>query len=640
MKRPILLVFLCILFSIVFHSNSSTAQTSNVYIGSTDQTIRGFGGMNFPRWISDLTPDQADKAFGNGYGQIGLSILRISVSPQSNQWSLEVPTAQRAANHGAIVFATPWSPPASMKTNGSTIKGELRTNQYGAYANYLRDFTNYMSSNGVSLYAMSIQNEPDWLPEYESCGWNPSQMRTFLDNNASVIPTRVIAPETVNYKSNYMSGIASSSQVDILANHAYGGTPVRYNSSKEQWMTEHYAPNSNSNSANNWPEALEAGKEIHDYLINGYNAYIWWYIRRSYGLITENGSVSKRGFVMSHYAKFVRPGFVRVRADASPTSGVSVSAYQNGNTIVVVAINQNSSSRNLTLNFAGNSVNNITKWETTGTVGNNVTEGATYSGGTSFTNTLTGYSITTFRGTLDGNTPGGPSTNIYQIKNRGTGMFLDGLGYTTNGDPCVQWANTTHPNSQWEFITNADGYTQLKNVSSGMFIDGLGLTENASEAGLWANTTHPNSQWSVEQYDGSYYRIRNRATGLYLDGLGRTTDGDACGQYANTSSVNAQWQLISVSGTSLAKEASIATENSEFPTSFYPNPVDDQLQINTKESDLPVFVKIYDMSGKIRLEKTLSDSQNKVDVQKLPSGVYILEMAHGNETKRSQLIKK
>ena len=34
------------------------------------------------------------------------------------------------------------------------------------------------------------------LPNYESCGWSASQMQTFLNNNASVIPTRVIAPET------------------------------------------------------------------------------------------------------------------------------------------------------------------------------------------------------------------------------------------------------------------------------------------------------------------------------------------------------------------------------------------------------------------------------------------------------------
>ena len=219
----------------------SFAQSTNIYIGNNAQVIRGFGGMNFPRWIGDLTTAQVDKAFGTGYGNIGLSILRISVSPSSDQWGLELPAAQRAINHGAIVFATPWSPPASMKTNYNTTRGELRTDQYQAYANHLRDFCNYMSSNGVNLYAISVQNEPDWLPDYESCGWSGTQIRTFLNNNASVIPTRVMAPETVHYNESYMSAIESSSNVDILANHAYGGTPTRYPSSKDQWMTEHYA---------------------------------------------------------------------------------------------------------------------------------------------------------------------------------------------------------------------------------------------------------------------------------------------------------------------------------------------------------------------------------------------------------------
>ena len=42
------------------------------------------------------------------------------------------------------------------------------------------------------------------------------------------------------------------------------------------------------------------------------SAYVWWYIRRSYGLIKENGNISKRGYCMAQYSKFVRPNDVRV----------------------------------------------------------------------------------------------------------------------------------------------------------------------------------------------------------------------------------------------------------------------------------------------------------------------------------------
>jgi glucuronoarabinoxylan endo-1,4-beta-xylanase len=369
----------------------------NVNLNTTRQTIRGYGGMNFPRWIGTLTDAQVDKAFGNGDGQIGLTIMRIDVPPDSGDWSGELSAAQRAISNGAIVFATPWSPPASMKSNGSTIGGSLNSSSYGAYANHLRDFANYMSSNGASLYAISVQNEPDYLPDYESCGWTSSQMRTFLDNNASVIPVKVIAPETVSPKSDWYNALSSASQLDIYGDHLYGGSPTSF--SKEHWMTEHYT---NTNNANNWPDALGVSQEIHNCMTNNYSAYIWWYVRRSYGPLDENGNITKRGYVMSHYAKFVRPGYVRVDATASPQSNVYTTAYKSGNTLVIIATNRNSSSISLTFSLSGGSVSNYTKYETTSS--NNVSN----RGSVGSSDTLAGNSINTYVGTIGGggSTPG------------------------------------------------------------------------------------------------------------------------------------------------------------------------------------------------------------------------------------------
>src|SRR4030042_2050439 len=345
MKKTYLVVIMVLMLLL---GQTAEAGTATINLSTTRQTIRGYGGMNFPRWIGTLTDAQVDKAFGNGSGQIGLTIMRIDVPPSSGDWSGEVSAAARAISNGAIVFATPWSPPASMKTNGSLIGGQLSTGSYGAYANHLRDFANYMSTNGASLYAISVQNEPDYLPDYESCGWSASQMRTFLDNNASVIPVKVIAPETVSPKSDWYSTLSSASQLDIYGDHLYGGGPTSF--SKEHWMTEHYT---NTNPANNWPDALGVGKEIHNCMTTNYSAYIWWYVRRSYGPLDESGNVTKRGYVMSHFAKFVRPGYVRVDATASPQSNVFVTAYKSGSTLVITALNQNSSSQSVTFSVYG-----------------------------------------------------------------------------------------------------------------------------------------------------------------------------------------------------------------------------------------------------------------------------------------------
>ena len=281
-----------------------------------------------------------------------------------------------------------------MKSNNNIVGGSLNTSQYGAYANYLRDFANYMSSNGAALYAISVQNEPDYSPNYESCSWTSSQMRTFLDNNASVIPVKVIAPETVHPNSSWYSALSSSSQLDIYADHLYGGSPTSFG--KEHWMTEHYT---NSNiSGNQWPDALDAGIEVANCMANNYSAYVWWYIRRSYGLIDENGAVTKRGYVMSQFAKFVRPGYYRINATYSPSSNVYVTAFKSGSTVVIVAINRNSSSVNATFNFSGNTAGNFTKYQTTSS--SNVSNAGTITGGSSFSNTLAGYSISTFVGTI------------------------------------------------------------------------------------------------------------------------------------------------------------------------------------------------------------------------------------------------
>jgi glucuronoarabinoxylan endo-1,4-beta-xylanase len=364
------------------------AATVNIDLNSTNQTIRGFGGMNFPRWGHGLQNDaQVDTAFGNGSGQIGFTIMRIDVPPDSGDWSGAVAAAQRAINnHGAIVLASPWSPPASMKTNGSLIQGELRTDAYDDFADYLTDFANYMSSNEAPLYAISIQNEPDWLPDYESCGYSPTQMRTFLDNNASVIPVKVLASETVHYKSDYYNALSTASELDIYGDHLYGGTATSV--SKEHWMTEYLVLDTN------YPAVLETGMDIHDCMANNYSAFIWWYIRRYYGPMDEDGSVTKRGYVMSHFAKFVRPGYIRVDATENPSSDVYVTSYKDGSTLVIVAINQDSSSSSVTFSLSGGSVDSYTKYETTSS--NNVSN----MGSVGSTDTLAANSINTYVGTI------------------------------------------------------------------------------------------------------------------------------------------------------------------------------------------------------------------------------------------------
>lgn len=132
-------------------------------------------------------------------------------------------------------------------------------------------------------------------------------------------------------------------------------------------MTEVYTPNSNANSGDAWPEALDVGEHIHHAMVDAeFQAYVWWYLRRSYGPMREDGQVSKRGAMMAHFARFVRPGHVRIDATANPATNVYVSAYKSSDTLVIVAVNKNTSSVSQQLSVSGASgSSSVARWQTT-----------------------------------------------------------------------------------------------------------------------------------------------------------------------------------------------------------------------------------------------------------------------------------
>ncbi len=381
-KKPICTLLVCFtMLSVMFLGPGVTevsAADANINVNAERQVIRGFGGMNHPAWIGDLTGPQRDTAFGNGQNQLGFSILRIYVDENRNNWQREVATAKRAIEHGALVIASPWNPPSHMvetfNRNGASAK-RLRYNQYAAYAQHLNDFVTFMKNNGVNLYAISVQNEPDYAHEWT--WWTPQEILRFMRENAGSINARVIAPESFQYLKNISDPILNDPQalsnMDILGAHLYGTqiSQLPYplfkqkGGGKELWMTEVYYPNSDNNSADRWPEALGVSEHIHHSMVEGdFQAYVWWYIRRSYGPMKEDGMISKRGYNMAHFSKFVRPGFVRIDATKSPEPNVFVSAYKGNNQVVIVAINKNNAGVNQHFVMQNGTASQASRWIT------------------------------------------------------------------------------------------------------------------------------------------------------------------------------------------------------------------------------------------------------------------------------------
>jgi beta-xylosidase len=133
------------------------------------------------------------------------------------------------------------------------------------------------------------------------------------------------------------------------------------------------------------------------------------------------------------------------------------------------------------------------------------------------------------------------SGSYSKIKNRATGLYIDGMGSTSNGANCCQWSSSTSYNQQWA-IEAAGSYVKIKNRTSGLYLDGMGRTSNGSICGQWSSSSSNNQQWTREAA-GSYYKFKNRASGLYLDGMGSTSNGANLCQWSSGSSYNQQWSV-------------------------------------------------------------------------------------------------
>lgn len=414
MKKLILILvpsaLACTLITSSFYSckknnaSSTTPPTpppvATIDLSANQQVIRGFGAATVFQPTAKLNTTELDKLFGTADGQVGLSILRIRLASDDDpNWrSIELANAQGAKQRGAIIMATPWSPPARFKTNASIIGGSLITDSSAAYATYLDNFAKYMASNNAALYAVSVQNEPDISVTYESCNWTSAQMHDFVKGYAAAITTtKLVAPESFNFNHAMSDPIlnddAAAANISIVGGHIYGGGladyPLARTKGKDVWMTEHL------DTTTTWVADLATAKEIHDCLVTAnFNAYLWWYGIRFYGPVSESDVVTKRGYVISQFARFIRPGYFRMGVSGSSSPSVYLSAYKGAKT-VIIAINMGTTAADQKITLQNGTVASMVPY-TTSQSQNAVAGSAIAISGGSFTYTLPAQSITSF----------------------------------------------------------------------------------------------------------------------------------------------------------------------------------------------------------------------------------------------------
>ena len=403
--------------------SSGTAQSGDVTVSlsSLQQKISGFGVSS--AWAgSYANASDPDYLWSTTKGA-GLTLLRI-------RYGDGLAIAKSAAQNGVTVWMTPWGTGTNGATggsytttqtnpNGCTGSMPVLTNPQGL-AGALVTWVQNAKTQGVPIYAVSAENEPDSCGINSTTSYSAAQLAAWIDvlgPAMAAINVKIMGPETMNacgftgYFNAIKNDAAAWNAVSIFASHEYGcGTlpsqPSIAAAGKEYWETEvDTGAGRGDSTGDGIASALPMATTIHNDLTKAnLNAWhIWWLYNASGngGCLYDTSTKvwTKRLWVLGNYARFVRPGYMRVSTSGTVPSGVLVSAYQNpaDGTVVVVAINSNTAATPLSLYVSGVVPCSITPWVTSATDSLAAKPAITVSNAR-FSATLDAQSVTSFVG--------------------------------------------------------------------------------------------------------------------------------------------------------------------------------------------------------------------------------------------------
>ena len=296
------------------------------------------------------------------------------------------------------LFASPWSPPAWMKTNNDILHGgKLKPEFYSSWANYYVKFIRAYEKEGIPIWGLTIQNEPMATQKWESCIFSAEEERDFLkknlgptmqkaglgskkiivwDHNRDLVYQRISTTLSDPEAAKYAWGIGF---------HWYetwtGGNPQYENlrrvaetfPSKNLLFTEGCNGPFNMSQINDWKWGELYGKSM----INDFNAgtvgWTDWNI-----LLDEMGGPNhvqnfcfapihadtKTGqlyymneyYYIGHFSKFIRPGAKRVVASSNRDALLTTSFLNQDEKLNVVVMNQGDQKLPYRLWIAGKAV--------------------------------------------------------------------------------------------------------------------------------------------------------------------------------------------------------------------------------------------------------------------------------------------
>jgi len=287
-----------------------------------------------------------------------------------------------AAGGQLTMFASPWSPPAFMKSNNTMLQGgKLKPEFYQSWANYYTKFIKAYQKEGMPIWGLTIQNEPMATQKWESCIYTADEERDFLknylgptlkreglgdkkiivwDHNRDLIYQRVSTMLTDPEAAKYVWGIGF---------HWYepwsGGDAMFDNvklvqdtfPDKNLIFTEGCADSFNLQKINEWRLGELYGRSMINDFNNGTVGWTDWNI-----LLDETGGPNhvqnfcfapvhgdtKTGqiiytnsyYYIGHFSKFVRPGARRIACSPSRSALLSTAFINPDGKISVVVMNK------------------------------------------------------------------------------------------------------------------------------------------------------------------------------------------------------------------------------------------------------------------------------------------------------------
>ncbi len=290
--------------------------------------------------------------------------------------------AQKAAGGSLNLFASPWSPPAFMKTNEDMLRGgKLKPEYYNSWALYYTRFIKEYEKEGVPVWGISIQNEPMATQRWESCIYTAGEERDFLknylgptmhkegfagkkiivwDHNRDLIYQRAQTYFNDPEAAKYAWGIGFHWYEDWS-----GGTPMYENlrrvyesfPDKHIIFTEGCAESFNAARYNAWSLGEEYGRSMINDFNNGMVGFTDWNI-----LLDETGGpnhvqnfcfapvhadtrtgkliYTNAYYYIGHFSKFIQPGAKRIAATATRSQLLTTAFKNPDGTTVVVVMNQ------------------------------------------------------------------------------------------------------------------------------------------------------------------------------------------------------------------------------------------------------------------------------------------------------------